>query len=188
MRQIRRNTFETNSSSTHAFAYVNNKNNEVDFENYEDFITPYLREEDIKIELPIHKFETVHDMLRYFYTQYRFWWKPDEETWYNYTPLYNFMQTIFEIFPKVTFDLDKKYDPWEELMYFEDADYIFDDYWGVDNPEYLYNQLEDAEAMKKFFNKGIIYFGSRDYYGDFDPWEPAWKYNKDITKITSVTG
>ena len=67
-------------------------------------------------------------------------------------------------------------------MYLEDADYIFDDYWGVDNPEYLYNQLKDTEAMKKFFNEGIIYFGSRDYYGVFDPCEPIWKYNKNISR------
>lgn len=186
MRQIRHNTFETNSSSTHAFAYHKKMNLNIDFENYEANITPFLKHE--KIIAPIHKFESVEDKLRYFYTQYRFWWKPDDENWYNYTPVYNFMQTIFDIFPKVTFDLDKKYDPWNELMYFEDADYIFDDYWGVDYPKYLYNQVKDVETMKKFFTEGVIYFGSRDYYGDFDPWDEVWHYNKDIEKITSVTG
>ena len=187
MRQIRRNTFETNSSSTHAFAFVNDKNNEIDFENYEDFITPYLREEDIKIEIPIHKFETVHDMLRYFYTQYRFWWQPEsKDDYYEYTPLYEFMQLIMQIFPKVTFDLDTSYDAWKDLMYFEDADWVFNN-WD-ECPDDLYNQVKDAETMKKFFNEGIIYFGSRDYYGDFDPWETVWKYNKNITKIASVTG
>ena len=181
--QIRNNTFETNSSSTHAFAYQKNKKLDIDFENYEANITPFLADE--KITIPIHAFESVEDKLRYFYTQYRWYWKPDDEYWYNYTALYNFMQLIFEIFPKVKFNLDEPCQT-GELLYLEDADCIFDDYWN--DPEDLYNQIKDAEAMKKFFNEGIIYFGSRDYYGDFDPWDEVWHYNKDIEKITSVTG
>ena len=182
MIQIRRNTFETNSSSTHAFAYHKVNKLDIDFENYEANITPFLRDE--KITIPIHKFESVEDKLRYFYTQYRHYWKPDDEDWYRYTTLHNFMQLIFEIFPKVKFDLDEKYG-YYDLLYLEDADCVFDDYWN--DPEDLYNQIKDVETMKKFFNEGIIYFGSRDYYYH-NPWDEVWHYNTEIEKITSITG
>ena len=184
MRQIRHNTFETNSSSTHAFAYHKINKVDIDFENYAMYITPFLKDEQIII--PIHKFESAEDKLRYFYTQYRFWWQPnDRDNFYEYTPLYEFMQLIMEVFPKVTFDLDTKYDAWKDLMYLEDMDWVFNN-WDED-PEDLYNQIKDTETMKKFFNEGIIYFGSRDYY-DHNPWDEVWHYNKDIEKITSVTG
>ena len=182
MRSVRRNMFETNSSSTHAFAYHKTKKIEIDFENYEANIGPFL--EDEKITIPIHTFESVEDKLRYFYTQYRWYWKPDTEEWYNYSALDNFMQIIFDIFPKVKFNLEEDYDS-GDLLYLEDADCVFDDYW--DDPEDLYNHIKDAETMKRFFREGIIYFGSRDYY-DHNPWDEVWHYNNDIEKITSVSG
>ena len=182
MRQVRRNTFETNSSSTHAFAYHKKKTLNIDFENYEADIEPFLK--DYKVDIPIHKFESVEDKLRYFYTQYRWYWKPDDEDWYNYTTLHNFMELIFKIFPKVKFNLDENYSC-GDLLYLEDADCVFDDYF--DDTEDLYNQIKDMETMKKFFNEGVIYFGSRDYY-DHNPWDEIWHYNKDIEKIISVSG
>ena len=184
MVQIRRNTFETNSSSTHAFSYVKDRNDNIDFENLELYIKPFMHSEDSSIKYPIHEFTTVEDKLRYFFTLYCKH-RSEDSTCYLQSECEKFMNIIFNIFPKVTFDL-KKYG-YEDLMYFEDDNYVFSDFFA--EPDELWMKIHDADTMKKFFNKGIIYFGDRDagnYY--YDPWDDVWNYNEKIDKITSVSG
>ena len=184
MLQIRRNTFETNSSSTHAFAYVKDQNANIDFDNIELNIRPYMRNEENNIKYPIHEFKSIEEKLRYFFTLYC---KHGHEncTCHLQPECEKFMNIIFEIFPKVTFEL-KNYE-YNDLMYFEDDNYVFSDFFA--GPEELWMNITDAETMKKFFNEGIIYFGDRDagnYY--YSPWDAVWDYNEKIDKITSVSG
>lgn len=184
MKQIRRNVFETNSSSTHAFAYHKESKPEVDFDNYEATIEPYYVDE---FNYPIHTFDDINGKLRYFYTLYCRYANPHQDEFKGQIECKNFMEIIFELFPKVKF-AEAPTDP-HTTLYMEDADYIFDTFM-CGNDE-LWMQITNKEQMKKFFQNGVIYFGDRDAgnpYSYFDPWDDVWDYNGDIIKITKVSG
>ena len=185
MIRIRKNTFETNSSSTHAFAFYKENKPEIDFENYEETIEVYL---DDNFDYPIHTFDDLKSKLRYFYTQYCRYWKEDDDGWYNMYAIKNFMEIIFKILPKVTWVAppEDRY----SIVYMEDGDCVWEsNYWG--NKEELYDIIKDEETMKRFLQNGVIYFGSRDIYDPVTyhtPWEDVYDDNPDIQKIIAVTG
>ena len=185
MIQIRRNTFETNSSSTHAFAYYKEVKPEIDFENYEATIDYYHK--DAKLIYPIHTFDDLESKLRYFYTVYCYEANPNEEEFHRNQACKNFMEKIFNIFPKVTW-MDAPEDQYEEVLYLEDANYVF--YTGEFSVgDEIQHKLRTEDEIKNFLQNGVIYFGDRDA-GNYwhSPWDDVWIYNKNIEQITSATG
>ena len=186
MIQIRKNTFETNSSSTHAFAYYKEQKQKIDFENYEATIE--VLDKDYPLTYPIHTFESIDDKLRYFYTIFVQEWNPEEESWYRNYAVKNFMDKIFEIFPRVTF-VPFKGDRWNDMIYMEDSDCVFntDCHWK----DRIHDLLDNDDKLKKFFTDGVIYFGDRDAgnpYTFWSPWDDMWEDNPNIEKITYATG
>lgn len=185
MIQIRHNIFETNSSSTHAFAYYKNKNNTIDFENYEVTIDYYHKDADLVY--PIHTFDDLESKLRYFYTVYCYEANPNEDEWYRNHACKNFMEKIFKIFPKVKW-VDPPKDQYEEVLYLEDVNYVF--YTGeFSSGDAIHRKLHTEDDIKRFLQNGVIFFGDRDARNYWhSPWDDVWIYNKDIEKITSATG
>ena len=187
MIQIRRNIFETNSSSTHAFAYYKNKNNTIDFENYEAIIDYYHKDADLIY--PIHTFDDLDSKLRYFYTAYCYEANPNDEEFHRSQACKNFMEKIFKLFPKVKW-VDAPKDQYEEVLYLEDINYVFYD-GEFSYKDELHYKLSSEEDIKNFLQNGVIYFGDRDCgnpYAALTPWEEIWDYNTDIEKITSALG
>ena len=186
MIQIRKNTFETNSSSTHAFAFYKEEKPEIDFENYEATIDYYHVD---NFNYPIHTFDDLESKLRYFYTLYCYYSNPNEEEWDRNHACKNFMEKIFNIFPKVRW-VTPPSDIYNEVLYMEDADYVF--YTGSFScGDELHHKLITEADIKNFLQNGVIYFGDRDCgspYAPLTPWEEIWDYNKDIERITSATG
>ena len=186
MIQIRRNTFETNSSSTHAFAYYKEVKPEIDFENYEATIDCYHTD---TLNYPIHTFDDLESKLRYFYTVYCYESNPNEDENYRNQACKNFMEKIFNIFPRVKW-IDPPKDQYKEVLYLEDVNYVF--YEGMfSNKDELHHKLVTEDDIKNFLQNGVIFFGDRDCGNPFaplTPWEEIWDYNKDIEKITSATG
>ena len=186
MRQIRRNIFETNSSSTHAFAYYKEKKAEIDFENYEATIGYYHNN---TLDYPIHTFDNLEGKLRYFYTVYCYEANPNKEEWNRNHACKNFMEKIFKIFPKVTWETPPK-DPYKDVFYLEDVDYVF--YTGeFSYGDELHHKLVTEDDIKNFLQNGVIFFGDRDCgnpYAPLTPWEEIWDYNDKIDKIVSVSG
>ena len=185
MIQIRRNTFETNSSSTHAFAYYKEVKPEIDFENYEATIDYYHKED--SLIYPIHTFDDLESKLRYFYTVYCYEANPNDD--YRSQACKNFMEKIFKILPKVKW-IDPPKDQYKEVLYLEDVNYVF--YEGSFSYEdELHHKLVTEDDIKKFLQNGVIFFGDRDCgnpYAALTPWEEIWDYNKNIEKITSASG
>ncbi len=186
MIQIRRNTFETNSSSTHAFAYYKEEKPKIDFENYEATIDCYHTD---TLTYPIHTFDDLEGKLRYFYTVYCYEANPNEDEWDRNHACKNFMEKIFKIFPKVTW-VEPPKDPYKDVLYLEDVNYVF--YTGQFSAgDELHHKLVTEDDIKNFLQNGVIFFGDRDCgnpYAAWTPWEEKWDYNKDIIKITSATG
>lgn len=184
MIQIRRHTFETNSSSTHAFAYYKEAKPKIDFENYEATIDCYHTD---TLDYPIHRFDDIESKLKYFYTIYCYEANPNMDEWDRNPSCKNFMEKIFKILPKVKW-VDPPKDTYHDVLYMEDADYVF--YNGSFSAgDELHHKLVTEDDIKKFLQNGVIYFGDRDagnYYNS--PWEDVWDYNRDIEKITSATG
>ena len=183
--QIRRNIFETNSSSTHAFAFYKQLKPEIDFENYEAIIDYYHKDADL--DYPIHTFDDLESKLRYFYTVYCYEANPND-TCIN-EACKNFMEKIFHIFPKVKW-VDPPTDQYSEVFYLEDVNYVFYD-GEFSYEDELHHKLSSEEDIKNFLQNGVIYFGDRDCgnpYAALTPWEEIWDYNTDIEKITSVSG
>lgn len=186
MIQIRKNTFETNSSSTHAFAYYKETKPRIDFENYEATIDCYHTD---TLDYPIHTFDDLESKLKYFYTLYCYYANPNQDMWDRNSACKNFMERIFKILPKVTW-VDPPKDPYTEVLYMEDADYVF--YTGSFScGDELHHKLITEADIKNFLQNGVIFFGDRDAgnpYTAWTPWEEKWDYNKDIEKITYATG
>lgn len=185
MKTVRRNIFETNSSSTHAFAFYKQPKPEIDFENYEAIIDYYHKDADL--DYPIHTFDDIESKLRYFYTVYCYESNPHEDEVYRNQACKNFMEKIFGIFPKVKW-VDPPKDQYEETLYLEDVNYVF--YEGSFSAgDEIHHMLITEDDIKNFLQNGIIFFGDRDagnYY--HSPWDDVWHYNKHIEKITSALG
>ena len=186
MKQIRRGVFETNSSSTHAFALYKSSALSMDLSEMTGDISPYMEGDNAQIDYPIHTFESIEDKLRYFYTLYCRYANPKNDS-YSQRECRAFMEKLFKIFPKVKFS-EPPEDCWS-VLYMEDADYVFDDFM-CGNDE-LWMKLQHEDDIKNFMLNGVIYFGDRDAgnpYSYFSPWDDVWDYNGDIIKITKVSG
>lgn len=147
MRQIRRNVFETNSSSTHCLTFSNKcwEMNDEDsyFTSIDMEIRPYTPEEADEYMM----LTSIEEKLRYFYTLYLQTGHSDNAT------RDDFMRLAMKVFPNVRFVFSLDYD-----YVLEDGEYLFDDYYGEAEVEPLLNE----DTFKKFMLYGTIYFGNRD--------------------------
>lgn len=148
MIQIRRNVFETNSSSTHSLSMTSKDISESEFNNYvfeqQYIIKPFNRDEiDDAME-----FYSIEDKLRYFLTLYYQSWDdtPDSDK-------AEFMKLLKFVFPNAVFSLE-----FDHNYVFEDGEYFFDSYY--DKAECT--KLMDEYTLKKFMLYGAINFGDRD--------------------------
>lgn len=160
MLNIRRNVFETNSSSTHCLTL----DREQKYEVHEDlFLKDYIIRpwsENSEPPYTSSKFElelkSIEDKLTYFLTMY-------------YQSYYcdggkEFLQRLQKLFPNTIFVL-KCDDSGNYVL--EDGEYLFDEDEVVKLESLTDNQL------KAFMEYGTIYFGSRDdeLYSDFLDYE-----------------
>jgi hypothetical protein len=160
MINVRRNVFETNSSSTHCLAL----NREQTYEIHEDlFLKDYLIKAWSENNEPPYssgKFElelkSIEDKLTYFLTMYY-------QSWYDDNGK-EFLQKLQKLFPNTIFVL-KCDDSGNYIL--EDGEYLFDEDEVVKLESLTDNQL------KAFMEYGTIYFGNRDdeSYSDFLDYE-----------------
>lgn len=150
MLKIRRNVFETNSSSTHCLAINTGKQ----YELHEDlFLKDYLIRAwtDEKNEPPYSsgkfglELKSIEDKLTYFLTMYY-------QSWYDNNGK-EFLQRLQKLFPNTIFVL--KCDNSSDYI-LEDGEYLFDEDEAV-----KLEALSDTQ-LKAFMEYGTIYFGNRD--------------------------
>jgi hypothetical protein len=173
MIKIRRNVFETNSSSTHCLAI----NRDVQYEIHEDLFLkeyvikpwsenyqpPYLNSSRCKYDLEL---KTIEEKLTYFLTMYYQSNYSDyfASDWDNGS---SFIKRLQKIFPNTVFAL--KCDESSHYV-LEDGEYLFDE--GRYGELHLLTALTDIQ-LKEFMEYGVIYFGDRDQesYSDFLDYE-----------------
>lgn len=168
MIQIRRNVFETNSSSTHSLSMTNEhisdtELNDLVFENA--YIINPFKSDEIDDIMELH---SVKDKLRYFLTLYYQSWDDTPGSCKN-----DFMKLLKKIFPNAIFSLEFKHE-----YVLEDGEYFFDSYF--DKAECT--KLIDEYTLKKFMLYGVINFGDRDreeYYDKIN----SIRYNKDLWSV-----
>lgn len=169
MVKIRKNTFETNSSSTHAFVIDNHSDaqtyTEDDLKAFTEVIYPFSTADVYSWSDPQLLID-LSDKVKYFWTVY------------IYHNLRNaddgamaFMGKLQNLLPQASFAYrfpyyDKSssyYTAYTNAGYLEDADYVMNDYYREDITTWT------QEELKQFLCKGIIIFGNRDsvdYSGD----------------------
>ena len=160
MINIRRNVFETNSSSTHCLAL----NREQTYEIHEDlFLKDYLIKawsENNEPPYSSSKFElelkSIEDKLTYFLTMYY-------QSWYDDNGK-EFLQRLQKLFPNTLFVL--KCDDSSNYI-LEDGEYLFD------SDEIVKLEALSDTQLKAFMEYGTIYFGNRDdeRFSDFLDYE-----------------
>lgn len=161
MIQIRRNVFETNSSSTHCLAL----NQEQSYEIHEDlFLKDYLirawTDENNEPPYSSSKFglelKSIEDKLTYFLTMYY-------QSWYDDNGK-EFLQKLQKLFPNAIFVL--KCDDSSNYI-LEDGEYLFD------SDEIVKLEALSDTQLKAFMEYGTIYFGNRDdeRFSDFLDYE-----------------
>ena len=163
MLQIRKNVFETNSSSTHCLVIRKDKldsdiNEDIFLKKYDVFAG---KSEAIKKNIDGEKFIEVQDKLTYLVKiALMCMHSTDEEDEGN--PAYELINILKEIFPNTDFSevTYEKYD-----YYYEDGEYLCDN-WGEEAP---IEKFLDVDILKRFFLYGTAYFGNRDdeEYDDF---------------------
>ena len=161
MINIRKNCFETNSSSTHALCLdVTNKYPKYTTEHLEaftDVIYPFSPEEALKFNEP-HVFFELKDKLRYLWTVFV----------HNYlgnasNEQGEFMCKLQTIVPQASFGykfpIFTEKGTWfrENAAYMEDSCYVLDDYPG----SLIYWPIGELES---FLLNGVVVFGDRDNY------------------------
>ena len=162
MKQIRKNVFETNSSSTHALCLDTHNNypkyTQEHLDAFTDIIYPFSEEEASKFNDP-HIFFELKDKIRYFWTIFVHWYfgntnKEQED----------FMCKLQTILPRVSFAYKfphLKDGGWvyfrNNAAYMEDAEYVIDD---EDDSVAKW----DIPKLKDFLLNGVIVFGDRDNY------------------------
>jgi hypothetical protein len=173
MFKIRRNVFETNSSSTHCLAI----NRDIQHEIHEDLFLkeyvikpwselnqpPYLSSIRCKYELEL---KTIEEKLTYFLTMYY---------QLNYSDYMSnewdcgssFIKRLQKLFPNAVFAL--KCDDSSHYV-LEDGEYLLDE--GKYGELHILNAMTDTQ-LKEFMEYGVIYFGDRDQesYTDFLDYE-----------------
>lgn len=170
MRQVRRSTFETNSSSTHSLSMTNQHIDDTELKSdvfEKAYIIKRFRSDEIDDVMEI---TTIEDKLRYFLTLY---YQTLYSDYYPDTPRMQFMKMLKKIFPNAIFELDFEY-----CYIFEDGEYFFDD----TEPECA--GLIDERTLKKFMLCGTINFGNRNreeysdkinrIYYDKNLWTVSW--------------
>jgi hypothetical protein len=185
MLQIRSNTFETNSSSTHALCLFNDDTRvDCNLDELDIIVKPFTDEDQAEFNEP-HVFITVEDKLRYFWTIYN-----NQHLMYQEKSATDFMKLLQETCPHVMFAtsfarIENDYSTFAHYTYLEDYEYVLSDRWCGE--EYLVKSITTVEEMKRMLLEGVIIFGDRDqhdYYGDSLVEKEIRKY----TKISSVTG
>lgn len=162
MIQIRRNVFETNSSSTHCL--VINRN--VPYEIHEDLFLkdyvikpwselnqpPYFNSNNDCVELELR---TIEEKLIYFLTMY-YQLNYSDYMSNDWDGGSSFIKRLQKLFPNAVFAL--KCDESNHYV-LEDGEYLLDEgkYGGL----HLLNTMTDTQ-LKEFMEYGIIYFGNRD--------------------------
>lgn len=168
MFQVRRNVFETNSSSTHSLSVTNKYIECTEFDNdvFEGkyIITPF-KEDEVDDTMELH---SVEDKLRYFLTLYYQIWDEDYDSY-----KVQFILLLKKIFPNAIFSLEPGF-----RYVFEDGEYFFRDY--CDTPECV--KLMDEYTLKKFMLYGTINFGDRDREEYYDKVNRI-RYNKDLWSV-----
>ena len=169
MIQLRKNCFETNSSSTHAFVIDTLKRNEYTQDHLDSFtetIIPFNREEYSTWTEPM-VFTDLKDKVRYLWTVF-----VRHNLQGDYDAAYKFMGMLQKLLPFAKFciqfehyDGEQYYRPFDDntCMYLEDSDYIFNDNYTPELDAWTEKEL------KEFLFNGVIIFGDRDmtdYYGD----------------------
>ena len=169
MIQVRRNVFETNSSSTHSLSMTNKYIHDLEFDDliFENaYIIKPFKPDEIDDIMELY---TVKDKLRYFLTLYYQTWDdgPDSDK-------VQFILLLKKIFPNAVFSLEPKYN-----YVFEDGEYFFYSYY--DKAECT--KLMDEYTLKKFMLYGTINFGDRDREEYYDKINHI-RYNKDLWSVT----
>lgn len=145
MLTVRKNTFETNSSSTHCLCFSKDRSIVLDETAlHEAMIIEPLTYEEIDEQMT---FTTVRDKLRYFLTVY-------EQADFSGC---KFMQILQKLCPNVVF----KHTFSTNKYVLEDAEWFF----SYDEPE---SDKLTEEALKEVLLVGTIYFGNRDNENYFD--------------------
>lgn len=168
MIQIRRNVFETNSSSTHSLSMTNEYINDTEFDDLvfeQTYIVRPFKYDEVDDVMELTR---VKDKLRYFLTLYYQSW--DDEPGSSSE---QFMKLLKKIFPNAIFSLEFGHD-----YIFEDGEYFFRSYCE----EAECTKLMDEYTLKKFMLYGTINFGDRNCEAYSDKINYI-HYNKDLWSI-----
>lgn len=184
MIQIRKNTFETNSSSTHCLVI----NNEADF-GEDAFNAKYDvfagKSEPIYVngkEIPDGEcFISVQDKLSYLARLICMQLRSEEDDWDSELPANKLLALLKELFPNTDFSAvnHERYE-----YYYEDGDWVLEESAFDDKLEF--EPFLDINVLKDLFLRGIIYFGSRDTKGYADFVDAV--YEKSKTPKASISG
>jgi len=167
MIQIRKNVFETNSSSTHCLVIrhqnlISEIDEDIFLKKYDVFAG---KSNQIRKNVDGEKFMTVQDKLTYLVKiALMCMHSYDDEEWYEeeMKPAYRLVNLLKEIFPNTDFSevTSDKYD-----YYYEDGEYLCES-WREEAP---IEKLLNKDTLKRFFQYGTAYFGNRDdeEYDDF---------------------
>ena len=165
MRQIRKNVFETNSSSTHALC-LDTRNNYPKYtkehlEAFTDVIYPFSEEEASKFNEP-HIFFELKDKVRYFWTIFvrEYFGNTNKEQ-------EDFMCKLQTILPQVSFAYKFPHLKDGDWTYFRDNAAYMEDAEYVINDEYDSVAKWGISKLKDFLLNGVIVFGDRDNYDYF---------------------
>ena len=162
MIKIRKNCFETNSSSTHALCLdVRNSYPKYTMEHLEaftDVIYPFSPEEASEFNDP-HVFYELKDKIRYFWTIFvrDYLGNTDHEQ-------EQFMCKLQTILPQASFAYRfPKYDNGEYIWFRNNAAYMEDAEYVLDGDEGSVTRWPIGE-LEAFLLNGVIVFGDRDKY------------------------
>lgn len=163
MISIRKNCFETNSSSTHALCLDTTskypKYTKEQLEEFSDIIYPFSEEEASQFDEP-HVFEDIKDKLRYLWTIFI------RECLGNTTlEQERFMCKLQTVVPQTAFAY--KFPVYGENVWFRDnAAYMEDAGYVVADDDYNTDSIVhwSVDELRELLLNGVIVFGDRDRY------------------------
>ena len=165
MINIRKNTFETNSSSTHCLAFDNKvKYDEKYLKNIKGVITPYQDGDDIQYN-QINIYEKLEDKIKWLLSSLRQATYENDDIQDYITRIKN---NLKDLCPDLEIDMLPNLDSYYE---WEDIEYGWSD-WDGEPDLYL---LLDKNNLKKFLLESTVIWGDRDYS------EYTWGYYIDDT-------
>lgn len=160
MFSIRRNIFETNSSSTHAIAIDGVKSGLTKEDLLKDngHYTPYDSEKHMRPAHDLNVYFSLEDKLMWLLTSIRqgYFGTPDSEDQNRK----RIKELLIKIMPNATFDFFDTKDCYYE---FEDIEYMWDDYLdeGCEGAP-----LFCEDTLVDFLCNGVVIWGSRDVYNN----------------------